>query len=196
MFDKAILDADFCIRLGRFEKLNFLETIIPIIAKEVYIHKYVYEDEILVPINSKNQIKRLIEKGNIVIIDENTFDTLERNIFDSTRDKLKRVMVKEEKGKNWGEVLSLSCAKVLGIPIFMSDELNLQPIIDTQLNTDISGNITVFRVKDIIEWIKNNPQCKIDRKTAKSIWLTATSDKNRVTIEESKEVFIAIWPIM
>ena len=56
----------------------------------------------------------------------------------------------QEKGKNWGEVLSLASAKVLGITILMSDESTLQNIIDKHLNTGSSYDIKVFRVKNVM----------------------------------------------
>jgi|GEM_PF-3407498 len=39
---RLILDADICLKLGRFEKLPFIELIVPNITKKAYIHKYVY----------------------------------------------------------------------------------------------------------------------------------------------------------
>ena len=48
----------------------------------------------------------------------------EKAIFLGTRDKLKRAMIGTvERGKNWGEALSLACAKTMGITIMMSDEV-------------------------------------------------------------------------
>jgi len=59
MLGKVILDADFCIKVGRFEGLLLLQEVIPVIAQKAYIHQYVYEDEILIPQSAKQQIKRL-----------------------------------------------------------------------------------------------------------------------------------------
>ncbi|HEX2954813.1 MAG TPA: hypothetical protein VHR47_12640, partial [Bacillota bacterium] len=53
-------------------------------------------------------------------------------------------------------------------------------------------NIKVFRVINLIEWIKDNSQCGIDRKTAKTLW--AASDRSRLS-EKSKEIFNRIWPL-
>ena len=44
MLDNAILDADFCIRIGSFKSIKLLEMIIPVIVKQAYIHQYVYND--------------------------------------------------------------------------------------------------------------------------------------------------------
>lgn len=44
MLEKVILDADFCIKIGRFEGLPLLQEVIPIIARKAYIHRYVFEE--------------------------------------------------------------------------------------------------------------------------------------------------------
>ncbi len=193
MLDNAILDADFCIRIGSFKSIKLLERIIPVIVKQAYIHQYVYNDEILIPANAKEQIKVLVNNGQVKIIDDNSFTGTDKILFNATKDKLKRVMTgTQEKGKNWGEVLSLASAKVLGITILMSDESILQNIIDKHLNTGNSYDIKVFRVINVIEWIRDNQGCGISRKIAKAIWVA--SDKSRVIQEKSKELFDKIWP--
>lgn len=83
----------------------------------------------------------------------------------------------KERGKNWGEVLSLSMAKVLSIPYFMSDERELQGIIDSYLSTSSSNDIKVIRVKDLIAWIKDNPECGLNRKMAKVLWVGTGKNK-------------------
>lgn len=124
MLDKVILDADFCIKVGRFEGLPLLQEIIPVIASKAYIHRYVFEDEILIPQSAKAQVQRLIDMGQAELIDEASFNMAEKAIFLGTRDKLKRAMIGTvERGKNWGEALSLACAKTMGITIMMSDEV-------------------------------------------------------------------------
>ena len=52
--------------------------------------------------------------------------------------------------KNKGEPYSLAYAKATGIPYFATDEMNLQPIIDSQLNTGID-DIKCMRIVDIIQ---------------------------------------------
>jgi hypothetical protein len=193
MLDKAILDADFCIKISNFNSVKLLEIIIPAIVKKAYIHQYVYNDEILIPASAKEQIKKLVNSGQVEIIDDSTFSTTNKVLFDATRDLLKRAMIgTQEKGKNWGEVLSLSCAKVLGITILMSDENSLQDIIDKHLNTGSSSDIKVFRVINVIEWIKDHQECGITRKTAKAIWASSVS---RLALEKSKKIFENIWPV-
>ena len=186
MLDRIILDADFCIKVGRFQSIPILEEIVPLVAHKAYIHRYVYEDEILIPQSAKEQVRHLIEVGRIEVIDDTCFKKEYYSIFQATRDRLKRVMVGTiERGKNWGEVLSLACAKSLGITIFMSDESSLQEIINRQLNTGTEYDIRVFRIIDLIKWIKAHPECGIVRKTAKTIWLVAG---------KSKESFQSMWP--
>ena len=93
MLEKVILDADFCIKVGRFEGLLLLQEVIPVIAQKAYIHQYVYEDEILMPRSAKQQVKRLIDSGQAELIDESSFSSAEQVIFAATRDSLKRAMI-------------------------------------------------------------------------------------------------------
>ena len=72
---------------------------------------------------------------------------------------LKKYMIgTKEEGKNWGEVVSLSMAKTLNISYFVSDEKEIQPIINTHLNSGNEYDITVIRIENIINWIKENNQ--------------------------------------
>ena len=59
MVEKVILDADICLKLGGSEKYQVLYELIPMLSKNVYIHKTTFE-EILSP---KAQITQLISEG-------------------------------------------------------------------------------------------------------------------------------------
>lgn len=165
-YEKIILDTDICIKIGNYEKVKFLEMLIPKIADKAYMNRYVYENELLTPKNAKVQIDNLITKNIIEILDEKIFDILDKKIYENTKRKLKKYMIgTKEEGKNWGEVLSLSIAKTLNIPYFVSDERNIQPIIDKHLNVGTEYDIQVIRVKHIVKWIKENKECDISRKS-------------------------------
>ena len=75
---------------------------------------------------------------------------------------------------------------VLGrIPIFATDEKDLQPIIDKQLNTGMD-DITCIRITDIITKAKEG-EIAVPRKIAKALWIVAG---------KRKEVFDnEIWPV-
>ena len=173
-YDKIILDTDICIKIGGYVKVKFLEIIIPNICNKAYIHEYVYKDELLTPKNARNQIDNLMKDGIIEILREDNLDKLDKNIYDDTKDKLKKYMIgTEEKGKNWGECVSISMAKTLNIPYFLSDEKQLQSIIDRYINTGGKYDLEVVRMNDVIRWIKENKECNINRKTAKALWRSA-----------------------
>lgn len=188
-FSEIILDADMCIKLGGFESINVLEIIIPQLTNKAYIHKYVYEDEILTPKSARMQIQNLVKSGIIKIVHEEELNSLEKNIFYATTQILQSVMIGVKKeGKNWGEVLSLAMAKTKEIPIFMSDERDLQELIDFHLNTGNDSNIKVFRLKNLIEWIKTTPECNLKRSFTKAVWATANA-KNKSDVQKRKKIF-------
>lgn len=87
--------------------------------------------------------------------------------------------------KNKGEVSSLAYAKTAGIPVFATDEMNLQPIIDKKLNTGID-DIHCLRISDIID-MAHSGELNLPRKVCKALWVIAG---------KNKEVFDRdIWPL-
>lgn len=191
-YKKIILDADICIKLGQFtnEKLKFLQELIPLIAEKAYIHKYVYDEEILTPNVVKNQIDNLIGDNIVEILSEEDLSIQEKDNYDSICNTLKPYMINPQKPrKNLGELKTISMAKVKSIPYFVSDEGNLQGIIDTHVNIGLEEDIKVLRVKDLLLWIKENNIPGIKRKTAKAIWTVAIG-KDKIDYFNNE-----IWPI-
>lgn len=88
--------------------------------------------------------------------------------------------------KNKGEACSLAYAKVKAIPIFATDEYDLQPIIDKLLNTGM-GDISCLRIIDIINMAKSG-KIGLPRKHAKAIWVI--SGKNKDDFDR------LIWPLL
>ncbi|GAA3328669.1 hypothetical protein GCM10020331_073580 [Ectobacillus funiculus] len=62
LWPKAILDADFAIKLGRLKKYKVIEEILPQYVGTLLIHEYVYHHEVLTPKEAKEQIDALIQK--------------------------------------------------------------------------------------------------------------------------------------
>lgn len=141
MVDKIIIDADLCIKLGGSNKYRYLYDVLPLIAKEIYMHTHAH--------------------GEVMI--------------DPTRPN-----------KNKGEMCSLAYAKATGIPVFATDEKNLQPIIDKRLNTGMD-DITCIRIVDIITKAKDG-EIVLPRKIAKALWLVAGKKKDIFDNE--------IWPVI
>ncbi len=185
MIDKMIVDADLCIKLGGSERHKFLYDILPLIAKEVYIHTQAYS-EVLMPSSAVSQLKKLIEERKVSVVGERNLDTGERVMYSATYKKLESVMMNPKKpNKNKGEVCSLAYAKAKGIPVFATDEKNLQPIIDKQLNTGMD-DIKCIRIVDIVIKAREK-ELDISRKTAKALWWISGKPKEKFDAE--------IWPI-
>lgn len=88
--------------------------------------------------------------------------------------------------KNRGEVASLAIAKIKSIPIFLTDERDLQPIIDKILNNGFN-DISCIRIVDIIEKMKLGKINGYSRKQGKAIWIAAG---------KRKDIFDnQIWPL-
>lgn len=176
-YGKIILDTDICIKIGNYDKVKFLEMIIPKIAEKAYMHRYIYENELLTPKNAKDQIDNLIKENIIEILDEKKLSIVDKLIYEDTKNTLKEFMIgTKEEGKNCGEVVSLSMAKTLTISYFVSDENKLQSIINKHLNTGTEYDIKVIRIEHIVKWIEKNRDCDIGRKTAKALWRSCRKD--------------------
>ena len=185
MVDKMIIDADLCIKLGGSQKHQFLYDVLPLVSNQIYMHTHAY-GEVMMPPSAVKQLKALIDEGKVVLVNESNLDNKDRAVYDASYKNLEKVMINPKlPNKNKGEACSLAYAKATGIPIFATDEMNLQPIIDSQLNTGID-DITCLRIVDIVKKAKNG-EINVPRKVCKALWVIAG---------KSKEIFDAkVWPV-
>lgn len=175
MVDKMIVDADLCIKLGGSPKHHFLYDILPLISNQIYMHTHAY-GEVMMPSCAVSQLKSLIDEGKVVLVNESNLDNADRAIYDASYKNLEKVMINpKHPNKNKGEVCSLAYAKATGIPVFATDEINLQPIIDTQLNTGID-DITCLRIIDVIKKAKEG-EIEVPRKVCKALWIISGKSK-------------------
>ncbi len=185
MINKMIIDADLCIKLGGSNKYKYLYDILPLIAEKIYMHTHAY-GEVMMPFSAVNQLKDLVSEGKVELVNESNLDLQNRALYDAAYRNLEKVMIDPRRpNKNKGEACSLAYAKATGIPVFATDEMNLQPIIDSQLNTGID-DITCIRIVDIIQKAHNG-EINIPRKICKALWLVTGKKKELFDVE--------IWPV-
>lgn len=102
------------------------------------------------PSSAVSQLRNLIAENKVILVNESRLDSQSRATYDAAFNDLAKVMIDPRRpGKNKGEMCSLAYAKAVAIPIFATDEKELQPIIDKQLNTGID-DITCIRIVDIV----------------------------------------------
>lgn len=196
-WEKALLDADFSFKLGQLTNMNVIEDYVGELVGTIYMHRHIYEREILTPRSVKEQIDRLITKGKAEIVDLSTLPSpLEKSLYHEMVTLLKSADAEtKELGKNWGETVSLAYAKVSGIPYFLSDEKSLQALADEYLNTDAQHSITIIRLKDFILALK---AAGYKRKECQMLWLVANFDPSRKeqSRDWAKKVFNEeLWPL-
>lgn len=185
MIDKMIVDADLCIKLGGSNKYRYLYDVLPLVSKKIYMHTHAH-GEVMMPSSAVSQLRDLISESKVELVNESGLDSQDRAIFDAAYRNLERVMMDPRRpNKNKGETCSLAYAKAKSIPVFATDEMNLQPIIDSQLNTGID-DIICIRIVDIIEKAHNG-EIEIPRKVCKALWLAA--GKKKETFDKE------IWPV-
>jgi hypothetical protein len=186
MVDKMIVDADMCIKLGGSPKHHFLHDILPLVSNKIYMHTHAY-GEVMMPSSAVSQLKELVSEGKVVLVNESNLDNADRAVYDASYKNLEKVMIDPKRpNKNKGEVCSLAYAKATGIPVFATDEIDLQPIIDTQLNTGID-DITCLRIIDIIKKAKDG-EIDVPRKVCKA--LCVISGKSKETFDNE------LWPVV
>lgn len=190
---KVIIDADVCINLSRYEKVNALRCVLQNISQDVYVHEYVLQVELLSHACSF-EIQRMVDEGGIGSLSpDKDLSAAEMQNYLEACELLAEAMgiiLSERRCKHKGEVLSIAIAKTLGIQIFLSNERVLQREIDDIINTGLD-DIRVFRMRDIILWVKENQECGLSRKDARHIWLLSF-DKSQ--IDQYKTEFDKLWP--
>ena len=183
---EIIVDADFCIKIGASAKYRYLERLVPILANKSFIHRIAY-DEIIIPGCAKEQLDTLIKQRQLEILDENSLTLLENAVYQGVYQSLARIMMNPHNPrKNQGETCSLAIAKTKSISFFVTDEKNLQPIIDKNLNTGID-DIICLRIEDIVRMFLSGELKGFTRKEAKILW--------RLSGKDSTYFDKHIWPI-
>ena len=138
------------------------------------------------PSSAIQQLNELIAEGKVVLVNECNLIMADKAVYAATYENLAKVMIDPRRpNKNKGEVCSLAYAKATGIPVIATDEMNLQPIIDTQLNTGID-DITCIRIVDIIEKAYQG-EIAVPRKVCKALWIICGKLKETFDRE--------IWPL-
>ena len=185
MIDRMIVAADLCIKLGSSSRYRFLYDVLPRIASHIYMRSYA-QGEVMMPQSAVEQLNALISEGKVIVVDEKQLKPAERRIYSGTYKMLADLMIDPARPtKNKGEVSSLAYAKTAGIPVFATDEMNLQPIIDKKLNIGID-DIHCLRISDIAG-MAHNGELNLPRKVCKALWVIAG---------KSREVFDRdIWPL-
>ena len=184
MIDRMIVDADVCIKLGGSEKYRFLYDVLPLIARTIYIHTHAL-GEVRYPVSAVQQLQELIRDKIVLVVNEQDLSADDRKSFDNAYQKLGQRMINPMMpNKNKGEVCSLAYAKAVGIPVFATDEMDLQRIVDSQLNTG-QNDITCLRIVDIVLKARYG-EFDLPRKVCKALWVIAGKRKELFDQE--------IWP--
>ena len=185
MISKMIIDADICIKLGGSDKYRYLYDILPLVSSKIYMHEHAH-NEVMLPSSAVRQLNDLIKEKKVILVNENSLSDIEKAVYQASVKKLSSVMIDPRRpNKNKGEVCSLAYAKATNIPYFATDERDLQPIIDSQLNVGIN-DISCIRIIDIVYMIRDG-KIEISRKVTKAMWYLTG---------KSKEYFdTVVWPI-
>jgi hypothetical protein len=191
IWNEAMLDTDFALKLEKVRRFNAIEDFLPQLVNLVIIHRYVYENEILMPLRTKEQIDTLVKRGQAKIVDAETLkqeDPQKLIIYQQTIQHLEKADPKTRRnGKNWGETVSIAYAFAIGIPSILSDERALQKLLDDEINSGTNNDLKVIRLQDFILGMKEKG---LSRKAAYAIWCLAhQDDREKEKMEWAKSIF-------
>lgn len=196
IWKEAILDTDFALKLEKAKQFNAIEEYIPRLVHKLFVHQYVYENEILVPKRTKEQINYLVNQGRAVIVDAQSLkieNPLAAKIYQQTITHLEKVAPETRyKGKNWGETVSIAYARATVIPFIISDESELQLLLDEEVNSDSETDLFVIRLRDFIIGMKD---MGLKRKEAYIIWCAAHQGNKRIIEWVKREFKEELWPV-
>ncbi|MGG1618818.1 hypothetical protein ACIFQM_07500 [Paenibacillus sp. NRS-1782] len=89
--------------------------------------------------------------------------------------------------KTGGEIVSTAYAFASGIPYILSDERELQELLDKELNSGTDKDIIVVRLRDFIVGMKEKG---LSRKEAYAMWCFAHQDeRDKTKMEKAKIAF-------
>ncbi|MDD2498037.1 MAG: hypothetical protein PHY90_07915 [Desulfitobacteriaceae bacterium] len=200
IIDKVMIDADFTMKLGKLKKYKIIENYLPQFADMIYIHEYIYKNEVLYPPLVKQQIDKLIQKGQAAVVNHKYIldeKPEAADVYVDTQDLLMKNIDESVEGhKNWGEIVSISFANAMGINYFLSDESKLQGILDEHVNVREDDGIRVFRITDFLLWMK---EAGLERKIIRTAWIFYENQNDVNTekdIERIKKWFdTEFWPV-
>lgn len=111
MVDKIIVDADLGIKLGGSNKYRYLYDVLPMVAKEIYMHTQAHGG-VMMPSSAVNQLKDLISEGKVVLVNESGLNSKVRATYDAAYSNLARVMVDPTRpNKNMAKCVHLHMQK-------------------------------------------------------------------------------------
>jgi len=121
--NKAVFDADILINMVKTGSLDYLTGIFD----QIYISDYVWKQEIKNETEEYKAIKKLVNKGFIVILDYKKLTTKQREFYLNAYDILKNRAPSDI--VNEGERITAAFAKAHSIPYYMSDDNKAAPFI-------------------------------------------------------------------
>lgn len=206
----SFLDTDIIQKVGGFRKEKLLRKILISFNFNLFIHKYLVDEELILKGSAREQFDQMISNGEISIMttqDLNSDELDEYNLAISLLSKEMDVDLSKKRDKNAGEVKSMAMAYAKNFKFFISDDRGARVAANKHLQNLDGTVLETIRMKDIITHIKTNEKClEIDRKTAKQLYLYATNPKigrtdseieqlRRINILLKKDFDENLWPI-
>lgn len=184
--NKALVDTDIIIKLGKYEGEDFLYQIFKAIPYDLLIHKYNIEEELLQPENAVRQINQLLSDGFLNVVSRCDLSSIEKSDYDSTLSILEvefSKVRKKKKRNDEGEKRSLSYAFVKKYKMFISDDRSASVIAKRVLKYTNGNWVETMKLDEIVKFVKET-KLGISRKDMKRIYINTVNPKMAKTNED------------
>lgn len=208
--NSAFIDTNIIQKIGGYKGEELLSKILYNFGYNLYIHEYLIEDELIFGDFALKQLNSMIEKQDIVIMKASDLSETELVEYNSAIRQLADEMdvdLNKRRDPNLGEVKSMAMAFSKDFEYFISDDRGAKVAAKKRLQKLDGSSLETIRMRDVILQIrKNQDALKIERKTAKNLYLYDANPKlARNTSEEKKILAIRehrkkefdeeLWPI-
>ena len=177
----AFIDTDIIQKIGGFRRENLLSVILMNLGYNLFIHKYLVDEELILQGNALDQFNKMISDGEITVLEDSSLEETESIEYNSTMILLANEMnvdLSRKRDRNAGEVKSMAMAYAKGFGYFISDDRGARVAAKKHLQNLDGSCMETIRMRDIIMHIYNNEErLEISRKTAKRLYLYGTNPK-------------------
>lgn len=174
MSEDALVDTDILLKIGEFRGDGLLAKILLSLGYNLYIHEYLLREEIICGKSAKEQLERMIQSKDIIILRECDLCSAERFDYESALNLMAAAMkvnLLKPRDRNAGEIRSMAMAYSLHFNYFISDDKEARVVAKTILQNLDGSYLQTIRMKDIVVHLREKgDEIGINRRTAKNLY--------------------------
>lgn len=179
--NSSFIDTDIIQKIGGYRGEKLLSKILCSFDYNLYIHEYLLQEELILGGSALEQLHDMISANKITVMKISDLTENELEEYNSAAQLLANEMgvgLEKKRDRNAGEVKSMAMAFSKGFEYFISDDRGARVASNKHLQKLDGSCLETIRIKDVILHIRENEKfMKIDRKTAKRLYLYGANPK-------------------